>query len=193
MKKSNWKIPKPKQTGLQKVLERLLELKQMYSEWQQEEPNWDKKRFYAGAILALQLVWKKVLRERMAELKKEGHTRTHRKGLCKMKDIVIFHLKRFWEGRDLWEEIVKGKKTSEWRDSTEFWHRRLCISGRSHPYSFDRYQDFTDVLKVHKAWFVVGYPKNNLPRLEADITRLIYHPMTSQYQVCITNVKERVD
>lgn len=106
-----------------------------------------------------------------------------------MKDVVIFHLKRIWEGKNLWEEIKQGRKTSEWRDSTEFWFKRLCISGASHPYSLSP-QDFTDILKVYKAWFVVGYPKDNLPRLEADIIRLFNHPIDGQFEIVFANVKE---
>jgi len=48
-------------------------------------------------------------------------------------------------------------------------------SGKSHPYSFDP-QDFTDSLKVHKAWFVVGYPKGNLlpSRITGDSALLVW-------------------
>jgi len=80
---------------------------------------------------------------------------------------IIFNLKRYLTmpvGRrvDLYEEIKTGRKTSEFRDYTSHWvsrlFRRLLKTGITHMR-----------LKVDRAWFVVGFPKNNLPRLEADI------------------------
>lgn len=107
-----------------------------------------------------------------------------------MKDVVIFHLKRIWEGKDLWEEIKQGRKTSEWREATSYWFKRLLIKGAepmASPYEIDYHRRFW---KVHKAWFVGGYPKANLPRLEAEITGLVYHPDSSQLEIKFTNVKE---
>lgn len=106
---------------------------------------------------------------------------------------VVFNLKRTWviDGKtvDLYEEIKSGRKTSEWRDATEFWFNRLCMRGKSHEYKIGEV-DLTDSLKVYKAWFVIGYPKNNLPRLEADITYLIYHVPNGQLEIQFTHVKE---
>ena len=84
---------------------------------------------------------------------------------------IIFNLKRFWqiEGKtvNLYEEIKVGRKTIEYRYCTHFWIKRLIGSNNS----YDP-QDLTAYLKVNRAWFVVGYPKRNLPRLEADIVSL---------------------
>jgi hypothetical protein len=78
-------------------------------------------------------------------------------------DTVIFNLKRFWppdapRNRQvrLYEEIKTGRKTCEYRDDKKYWRRRLL--GERCP---------------SKAWFVEGYPKGNLPRLEADITKIV--------------------
>jgi ribosomal protein S3 len=118
-----------------------------------------------------------------------------------MKDITIFNLKRFWhiDGTklDLYEDIKAGRKTSEWRSASPYWLRKLLtnrltkeglkyvLQTRGHTP-----QELTTLLKVHKAWFVIGYPKGNVPRLEADITALIYHRESGQLEIKITNVKE---
>lgn len=41
-----------------------------------------------------------------------------------------------------------------------------------------------------RAWFVVGYPKDNLPRQEADITRIFRRPVTNKIEVHFENVVE---
>jgi len=114
-----------------------------------------------------------------------------------MTDKVVFNLKRCWlmdNGKlvDLYEEIKLGRKTIEYRDCTPFWQNRLLnIKDKITRTMMLRYApaDFTQYLKHHKAWFVVGYPKGNLPRLEADITKLILND-AKQFEVSISNVKE---
>ena len=96
-------------------------------------------------------------------------------------DRIIFHLKRFWPiGNttvDLYEKIKAGKKTTEWRDNTEYWRNRLGIDGnRPRP---------------AKAWFVVGYPRDMLPRLEADIIGV--HIDDDQIGILFNNVKEIIE
>lgn len=100
----------------------------------------------------------------------------------KGRKAVLFRLKRFWEGQigsvyikdlDLYEEIKAGRKTSEWRDVTDRWRKIL----RSKP-------------RPERAWFVCGYPKGNVPRLEADIRGIILHLESEQYEVLIANVEE---
>lgn len=88
---------------------------------------------------------------------------------------VVFRLKRMWEGRDLWQEILDGKKTVEYRDHTEYWQKRLL----NEP-------------KPTFAWFTVGYPKNNIPRIVADIT-LIRVNDWKQIETHFTNVIEIKD
>ena len=105
---------------------------------------------------------------------------------------VIFRLKRLWtypDGttRDLYKEILEGRKTSEFRDVKPYWTDRLYKK---------RTTIDTDYLtpKVDRAWFVVGFPKNNLPRLEADITNILTQMdddgFAEQYEIQFTNVKE---
>ena len=105
---------------------------------------------------------------------------------------VIFRLKRFWtypDGRtvDLYQEIKEGRKTFEYRDYKDYWtsqfYTKKIIDGK--PY-------FTQ--KVDRAWFIVGFPKGNVPRLEADISGLSVlvdsEGQRDQYEVYFTNVKE---
>ncbi len=105
-----------------------------------------------------------------------------------LSDVVIFHLKRFWEGRDLWLDLMRGDKTSEWRTFSQYWQERLLLCEDLEALSNNPI-DCTRDLRVHKAWFVVGYPKNNLPRIEADIIGLIFHPAPAQFEVKIANAK----
>jgi len=120
-------------------------------------------------------------------------------------DKVIFNLKRFWQFKDeivnLYEETKAGKKTSEWRIASKYWYSRLLnpFDKTTIRYSgdIDLFADFTEYLKVHRAWFVVGYPKRSIPRLEADIIALIYWPQkyssmldVSQFEIKIANINE---
>ena len=95
---------------------------------------------------------------------------------------IIFNLKRFWppdapKNRQvrLYEEIKAGRKTCEYRDDKPYWLKRLL--GRMRP---------------SKAWFVEGYPKGSLPRLEADITRIVVNEMSRKIEIYFTNIKEKV-
>ena len=74
---------------------------------------------------------------------------------------------------NLYKEIISGEKKDEWRNNKEYWRKRLL--GDKAP---------------TKAWFVIGYPKDSLPRLEADITDIIIHEEIGQIQVKFTNVVE---
>lgn len=119
-----------------------------------------------------------------------------------MQDTVIFHLARFAPltpirpyphcVKILYEEIRLGNKTSEWRELGKrgYWLRRLCMKGLSINLNATEKLDLTLQLKVRKAWFVQGYPKNNLPRIEADITGLVYHPETLQLEIQFKVVRE---
>jgi len=122
-----------------------------------------------------------------------------------MKDFVIFHLSKHFPpltpvrpylhcAETLYEQIKKGKKTSEWRSFSKYWLYRLCKE--RNPNVLILYIDVNGTvpqkldawLKVKRAWFVEGYPKGSLPRLEADITGLLYHPSSSQLEIKFTNV-----
>jgi len=91
---------------------------------------------------------------------------------------------------NLYQEIKDGRKTNEWRDASEYWSRILAGEPRS---TFDMY-GYGDAHKFtpepSEAWFVVGYPKGNLPRLEADITALIFHRNSDQFEIQFDNVRE---
>lgn len=96
-----------------------------------------------------------------------------------MADRVIFRLMRWWppdapreDQVDLYEEIKAGRKTREWRESSFYWKSRL----------------FAELLKPKRAWFIVGFPKGNVPRLEADITNIVVHE--NQYEIQFENVVE---
>lgn len=87
---------------------------------------------------------------------------------------VWFRLKRTgWGWDDIYEAVKSGEKTSEWRDLTPFWEKRL---------------DKTP--SPSKVVFTVGFPKGSLPRLEADIKAIIRHEDTEQYEIQVVNVVE---
>jgi hypothetical protein len=82
--------------------------------------------------------------------------------------------------RRLYDEIKSGRKTSEWRDFKPFWIKRLLkktedISHIVKGFGVSDTIELTGGLRVGRAWFVEGFPKNSLPRLEAIITDLLYH------------------
>jgi len=85
------------------------------------------------------------------------------------KERVVFHIEKVY-----YDLIKEGFKTSEYREFTTFWAMRILNPPRK------------------KAWFISGYPKNNIPRLEADIIGLYTHPGYGQGQIeiKIANVKE---
>jgi hypothetical protein len=93
---------------------------------------------------------------------------------------------------DLYAEIKAGRKTSEWRDFSDYWCRILTGMPKERLESTVALvgDNLTELLKVKKAWFVVGYPKNNLPRLEADITDLLLSRDSDQFEIRIANVTE---
>lgn len=125
---------------------------------------------------------------------------------------VVFRLKRGWQmedGRtvDLYEEYRSGRKTIEYRDLTDYWLKRLCDLTlkefydlievhEAQPYEkFVRVTkrwlvDLTNRLVVKRAWLTVGMPKNNLPRFEADIIKLIANIKGKQLEVYFDNVEE---
>jgi len=126
-----------------------------------------------------------------------------------MRRRIVFRLKRLWKIKlterpkddvefDLYEAIKAGQKTSEFRDYTNYWEQRLC-PGLDEPddpeLEFQKLPtlstiDITKFLKPKIAWFTVGYPKNNLPRLEADIIKLLLHLDSDQFEIQFQNVKE---
>lgn len=125
-----------------------------------------------------------------------------------MSNKVVFNLKRFWEMDDgsileLYPAIKTLEKTSEWRDATNYWFKRLfpkmnafqIIAVLPPEESIEEGMriDLTEFLVPKIAWFVVGYPKNNSPRLETDITKVLYWPhkdRMSQLEIQFNNVKE---
>ena len=100
-------------------------------------------------------------------------------------------MKRWWppdkprsEQFDCYEAMKNGTKTSEWRDATEYWDDRLFKVDKEGIYR----------PKVRRAWLIVGFPKGNIPRLEADIKNIIIHrdkeKHATQFEIQIENVVE---
>jgi hypothetical protein len=108
------------------------------------------------------------------------------------------------EPLNLYGQIKKGFKPSEWRALKPFWLRMLCKDAdevlkeieditKDHEQrglGLPRLMDLTSKLKVHKAWFIEGYPKGqmtSLPHLEAEIIGLWYHPEKKALEIKIFN------
>jgi len=97
---------------------------------------------------------------------------------------------------NLYEEIKAGRKTSEWRDASDYWLKRFCTLPvkkvvdlvKEKPASLNIVP--LPTCSKSKAWFTIGYPKNNLPRLEADIFAVFLHRDTQQLEIQIQNVRE---
>ncbi|TRZ51120.1 MAG: hypothetical protein D4S01_05455 [Dehalococcoidia bacterium] len=95
---------------------------------------------------------------------------------------VVFHLSRSLMilGKPVfpYEAIRSGRKTIEYRQYNGYWRARL-IQANPRP---------------TRAWFVVGYPKGSLlPRLEADITRIVRRRPSNQIEIHFENVVEITD
>jgi hypothetical protein len=123
---------------------------------------------------------------------------------------VVFNLKTFMpiDGKNgpnvnLYDEIKAGPKTSEWRDANRHWIQRLTKGFGSYEMiamippqdelDCDTAIDLTMFLKPKMAWFIRGYPKGSLPRLEARITKLIYWANKNsmhQFEIQFTDVIE---
>jgi len=89
---------------------------------------------------------------------------------------VIFHLKRTWKKSNgqvvnLYDETKMGRKTSEYREDSEYWRSILKRQPK-------------------KAWFVTGYPKENKPHLEAEITEIVYHEYIGYIEIRFRNARE---
>lgn len=106
-----------------------------------------------------------------------------------MQKAIFFRLKRMWppnappeEQFDLYEAIKNGDKKIEYRDLTEYWTNTLFQKGAP---------PWEQKLRSRRAWFTVGYPKNNLPRLEADIKKIVVIGGTDpHYEIYVENVVE---
>jgi len=134
---------------------------------------------------------------------------------------VHFVLKRFlsdYGDVDLYEAIKSGKKTSEFRDATDYWARRLLndlgleffqkfkerfskktvsfiFFNETSPYSIGVDPSTKEVfgsipysLKQKEATFRVGYTKG--PTLHAGIKDVIWRPLENQFEVRLENVYE---
>ena len=86
--------------------------------------------------------------------------------------------------RDLYKDIREGRKKSEWRDDTEYWRKRLIVPFLTKSPAIDN--RFGGV----RAWFVCGYPKGNLPRLEATIWKVVDDWVSGQIEVKFKDVVE---
>jgi hypothetical protein len=103
----------------------------------------------------------------------------------------------------VYEQIRLGIKTTEYRFSKEGFDgkwmkllfRRLTDEEKEYINILGKdyiKADLTKFLRVHKARFVAGYPKNSLPRLEADITGALFggKALGNRIDILISNVKE---
>ena len=106
--------------------------------------------------------------------------------------VLKRYLPEFPEFGDLYEAIKTGKKTSEYRDATPYWAKRLLNKrGLSHYNSIIgcRIWMFTqEDLKHTEATFRVGYTKG--PTLHATIKDIIWKPREEQFEIHIENVVE---
>ena len=109
---------------------------------------------------------------------------------------AYFVLKRYLEGfeeyGDLYEAIKSGRKKVEYRNATDHWKIRLLTPKAVEILESDE-RDINlvfreDLLKHHKAVFVVGYTK--FPKLVTDITKIVYLPDSNQFETHLTNVRE---
>ena len=133
-------------------------------------------------------------------------------------DRVIFHLRKHFNQEEInlfptsakrlsqesiFSHLLYGYKDTEYRDGTKYWFKRLTKYLDPDQTNFDLFfprwggdkgskhvADLTGSLVVHKAWFVEGYPKNNLPRLEAKITGLWYSTMSKKLGIVVSGIVE---
>lgn len=66
------------------------------------------------------------------------------------------------ERRDVYHDVKTGFKRVEYREAKKYWTDRL----------FKMDKQGVPHLKVHRAWFTVGFPRYSVPRLETDITKI---------------------
>jgi hypothetical protein len=119
---------------------------------------------------------------------------------------VVFHLAKYVgkpQPETLYEQIKNGTKRSEWREANLYWFTRLCgpdfcpgglpgwFPDGSCPSGKNKPLNISSALAVNTAWFVQGYPKGTLPRLEALIFQLFFHSSTRQLEITFGLVRER--
>ena len=111
--------------------------------------------------------------------------------------VLARYLPGFEEYGDLYEAIKTGKKTSEYRDATDYWAKRLLSKiGLDNYYRTIKYPlgsnvtitYFGECLKHTEATFRVGYTRG--PTLHATIKDVLWKPREEQFEVRIENVRE---
>jgi len=116
--------------------------------------------------------------------------------------VLARYLPGFEEYGDLYQAIKTGKKTSEYRDATPYWAKRLLNSIGLNKYHFtlernknpeEHYEVVKSIfdspdLKHTEATFRVGYTKG--PTLHATIKDIIWKPTEQQFEIRIENVRE---
>lgn len=117
------------------------------------------------------------------------------KDVRKIRMVILFHLIEKY-----YKAIKEGKKTTEYRKCSAgwgYWEKRLLKKEpqwNKMPLELAACEGanitLDSFLKPKIAWFVLGYPKGNLPRLEADIIHLSVNPRTAMFHIDIDNVKE---
>ena len=110
--------------------------------------------------------------------------------------VLKRHLPGFEEYGDLYEAIKTGRKTSEYRDATMYWAKRLLSEKGLRRYReiakpYDATYTFTtyrDELRHTEATFRVGYTRG--PTLHATIKEIHWKPIEGQFEVRVENVRE---
>ena len=115
--------------------------------------------------------------------------------------VLARYLPGFEEYGDLYEAIKTGKKTSEYRDATPYWAKRLLNNQGLQEYNqilennkdnhiptCVRYRFDLSELKHTEATFRVGYTQG--PTLHATIREIHWKPTEEQFEVCIEDVRE---
>ena len=99
----------------------------------------------------------------------------------------------------LWDEILSGRKTVEFRECNAYWWKRLFTFDFNSLWSktvrTKAQRRKTDAYFTHasypfipmKAFFTIGYPKNNLPRIEAKVEFIVYYYLKNQLGTGIAN------
>lgn len=95
---------------------------------------------------------------------------------------LFFHLARDFELsdgtviKDVYGQIKSGEKKVEYRPNSDYWRKRIdkILRKRKHGMTAGAGSNITiEVGYPFTAWFVTGYPKGSLPRLEVSVSKIV--------------------